>query len=45
MTSKTTRTRQKRKNKDHPNKENLKKNQKRILKNIEILNRLSQTSS
>lgn len=41
MTSKTTRTRQKRKNKDHPNKVNLKKNQKRILKNLEILEKVS----
>ncbi len=45
MTSKTTRTRQKRKNKDRPNKENLKKNQKRILKNLEVLYKASEASS
>jgi|GEM_PF-5243430 len=43
MTSKTTRTRQKRANKDHPNKENLKKNQRRILKNLEVLKKVSES--
>ncbi len=44
MTSNTTRTRAKRANKDRPNKENLKKNEKRILKNIAILDKLSASS-
>lgn len=41
MTSNTTRTRRRRKNKDRPNKENLKKESKRIAKNLEILEKLS----
>ncbi|MEJ5300306.1 MAG: hypothetical protein WHS38_04885 [Thermodesulforhabdaceae bacterium] len=40
MTSNTTRTKRRRKNKDRPNKENLKKETKRITKNLEILEKL-----
>lgn len=40
MTSNTTRTRRRRKNKDRPNKMNLKKDMKRIAKNLEIIEKL-----
>jgi hypothetical protein len=40
MTSNNTRTRRRRKNKDRPNKENLKKDAKRVAKNLEILEKL-----